>query len=61
MRFFSAGSSSAAVLPIRQEEQRVVAETVRPARRARDLAAPDSFGDQRQRVDATPTSTMTQA
>src|SRR5256714_2400915 len=34
----------------RNQEQRVVAEAVAAARRARDLAAPDAFGDERPRI-----------
>src|SRR2546421_8128000 len=33
-----------------QIEQRIVTEAVRPARRARDLAAPDAFGDEGARI-----------
>src|SRR5205085_4290338 len=34
----------------RQQEQRVVAEAVAAAGRARDLAAPEAFGDERPRI-----------
>src|SRR3954462_4087465 len=37
-----------------KEKQRVVAEAVRPARRTRDLAPPDPFGDERPRILGTP-------
>ncbi len=51
MRFFSAGSSSAAVLPRSgQQEQRVVAEAAAAARLVDDLAVPARVGDQRLRV-----------
>src|SRR5690349_25087841 len=35
---------------LRQQKQRVIAEAVGAARRARNLALPDAFGDQRARI-----------